>query len=209
MERQFYTYLPCKPNGEVFYVGKGTGKRSHEFYGRNDCHSKIVQKYGKDNILVCVFKCGSEQQAFSDEIQHIAQLRKEGYDLANFTDGGEGSSGRIISEETRLKRSASMRGLKNSLGYKFTDEQRKHQSETTRGRTRSLDARRKSSIAQLGEKNHMYGKHLSVEHKAKIIEWNSIKIECPHCNKVGGRVVMKRWHFDNCKYNININKQKD
>ena len=25
------------------------------------------------------------------------------------------------------------------------------------------------------------------------------KITCPHCNKVGGTNVMKRWHFDNCK----------
>lgn len=27
-----------------------------------------------------------------------------------------------------------------------------------------------------------------------------IKIECPHCKKVGGTSIMKRWHFSNCKY---------
>ena len=32
------------------------------------------------------------------------------------------------------------------------------------------------------------------------------KIECPHCGKVGGEGVMKRWHFDNCKVEIE-NKQ--
>lgn len=26
------------------------------------------------------------------------------------------------------------------------------------------------------------------------------KIECPHCNKVGGVPVMKRYHLENCKY---------
>jgi ssDNA-binding Zn-finger/Zn-ribbon topoisomerase 1 len=25
------------------------------------------------------------------------------------------------------------------------------------------------------------------------------KVTCPHCGKSGGNVVMKRWHFDNCK----------
>lgn len=25
------------------------------------------------------------------------------------------------------------------------------------------------------------------------------KIKCPHCNKVGGKPAMKRFHFENCK----------
>lgn len=25
------------------------------------------------------------------------------------------------------------------------------------------------------------------------------KIQCPHCNKIGGLPQMKQWHFDNCK----------
>jgi hypothetical protein len=28
---------------------------------------------------------------------------------------------------------------------------------------------------------------------------NMPKVVCPHCNKTGGRNLMKRWHFDNCK----------
>ena len=30
------------------------------------------------------------------------------------------------------------------------------------------------------------------------------KISCPHCLKVGGIPAMKRWHFDNCLENPNI-----
>jgi hypothetical protein len=33
----------------------------------------------------------------------------------------------------------------------------------------------------------------------KIVENNTKKVECPHCNKIGGYVVMRRYHFDNCK----------
>ena len=28
---EFYTYLHCKPNGDIFYVGKGTGRRCKQF----------------------------------------------------------------------------------------------------------------------------------------------------------------------------------
>lgn len=94
MIKKFYTYLHCKPNGDPFYVGKGNGKRSHDFTcGRNQHHKNIVAKYGKENVGVFVFDCDSEAQALADEVQQIAQLREEGYELCNMTDGGEGASG--------------------------------------------------------------------------------------------------------------------
>lgn len=36
-------------------------------------------------------------------------------------------------------------------------------------------------------------------HKANM--GMNTQVECPHCNKVGSKVVMHRWHFDNCKKN--------
>lgn len=35
------------------------------------------------------------------------------------------------------------------------------------------------------------------EHKAKMAM--NATVECPHCGKEGSKVVMQRWHFDNCK----------
>jgi predicted GIY-YIG superfamily endonuclease len=32
---------------------------------------------------------------------------------------------------------------------------------------------------------------------------NKQKVVCPHCGKYGGMMPLKRWHFDNCKKNIN------
>lgn len=50
-----------------------------------------------------------------------------------------------------------------------------------------------------GENNPNYGRPHSEEAVRKIQEANRQKIECPHCNKIGGIAIMKRWHFDNCK----------
>lgn len=33
------------------------------------------------------------------------------------------------------------------------------------------------------------------------------KVECPYCQKVGGESIMKRWHFENCKYKEKKNEQ--
>lgn len=28
---------------------------------------------------------------------------------------------------------------------------------------------------------------------------NKVRVTCPHCGKVGAKMAMMRWHFDNCK----------
>ena len=45
---------------------------------------------------------------------------------------------------------------------------RERQSAAHKGKLRSEEAKRKMSIAQIGERNHNYGKHLSVETRAKM-----------------------------------------
>jgi group I intron endonuclease len=49
------------------------------------------------------------------------------------------------------------------------------------------------------------GKKLSEEHKQNIskskIGKPKQKIQCPHCNKIGGFPQMKQWHFDKCRIN--------
>ena len=61
------------------------------------------------------------------------------------------------------------------------------------------EAKRKISAARMGEKNPMYGKTLSEEHKANMRKPQP-KATCPHCGLTGGAYAMKRWHFANCKH---------
>ena len=57
----------------------------------------------------------------------------------------------------------------------------------------------KLSVSQTGLKKPP----LSINHKQKISEFQKgkpkLKIQCPHCDVIGGVNTMGRWHFDNCK----------
>lgn len=119
--RQFYTYLHCRPNGTPFYVGKGCDSkgsaRSNDFHKRNAYHKRVVEKLGgKECVKIFVFPCDSEDQAFSDEIQQITQLREDGYELCNIAVGGRG--GLNHTPESLAAMSISMRGNTRGLGNK-------------------------------------------------------------------------------------------
>jgi len=106
MSNQFYIYVHCRPSGEPFYVGKGSGKRAYAFgkkVGRNNYYKNIIAKYGKENITIYIHPCQSEQHAFDCEIWMIEWCRNQGHKLANLTNGGEGLSGHNHSSETKLK----------------------------------------------------------------------------------------------------------
>lgn len=161
MEKQFYTYLHCRPDGLPFYVGKGFDNRAYILATRNRHHRNIVAKYGKENIRVFIFHCDSEEQALADEMQQIVSLRKDGYKLANMSDGGEGMSNpsqevrdkmsqshRVenLSAETRLKLSLAGLGRANS------PESIERGASKRRGRKNTLETRAKMSEKALGRK---------------------------------------------------------
>lgn len=100
-EKQFYVYTHARPDGTVFYVGKGHGKRAWRFVQRNNYHSSIVSKYGKESIIVETLNCKSERHAFDLEEFMIRMYRRMGMKLANFTNGGDGVSGLVHSEESK------------------------------------------------------------------------------------------------------------
>lgn len=139
-QKVFGAYVHARPNGSVFYVGKGTISRAKNMI-RNDWHNSIVKKHGKNNIIVKFAACDSEESAFELEEFIIEVLRSEGVVLTNMTNGGEGTSGLACTETQKAKLSAAMKGRKLSL------EHRSKISEAMRNIDRDIVTGIKISIA--------------------------------------------------------------
>lgn len=109
----FYVYVHYRKGTNVpFYVGKGKGNRCSVFSGRTEYWNRVKNKY--DVEIDIPFSNLSEEEAFQLEIQTIAEFRYFGYELCNFTNGGEGVSGYVTSEETKLKLSKALKGKKRT-----------------------------------------------------------------------------------------------
>lgn len=153
-----YAYVHAKPNTTtahgIFYVGKGVKQRSIDFNHRNKYHRNIVNKYGKQNILVGKVECTTEQLAFELEIGLIKCLHRMGVTLANLSNGGEGATGMKHSQETKDKLSAM------KIGKKMSDETKAKLSKHFKGRktgptgkSMSAASKLKISIAKKGTKH--------------------------------------------------------
>lgn len=168
----FYTYAYLREDRTPYYIGKGKGRRI-----RNRSHNVSVPP--KDRILFLKENL-SEQEAFRHETYMISVLGRKNNGtgiLRNLTDGGEGSSGAMRSEETRRKIGERLRGLKRgeefkvkiseaNKGKKRNEEQKRRMSEAHKGVKHSEETKRKMSEALKGKKKPPR----SEEHKRKIGE---------------------------------------
>ena len=131
MVNNFYVYEHTRPDtGAVFYVGKGSGNRSHKTSGRNRYWKRVVSKAG--GFVVRIIADGiDEELAFLVERERINQLRLCGRMLVNFTDGGEGTSGLKHSDESKALMSMRQKGIQKPP---MTDETKRKLSEAKKGR---------------------------------------------------------------------------
>lgn len=99
----FYVYEHIRPDtGMVFYVGKGQGSRYLAKTHRNKHWHHIVAKAGSFTSKKIVENI-DEELALLAEQERIDQLKRLGVKLCNMTNGGEGTSGRVFSEESKRK----------------------------------------------------------------------------------------------------------
>lgn len=168
----FYTYAYLREDGTPYYIGKGKGNRAWDKGSRRTPPPT-------DPSRILILKKGlSEQDAFRHEVYMIFVFGRKDVGtgvLLNFTDGGEGLTGGVHSEETRKKIGNAHRGkfvtaeTRSRISEAVT--LRPPASESTReklrkageGRVLSEESRKKISEARKG-------KTFTEEHRKKLSE---------------------------------------
>ena len=196
--KEYYTYAYLREDGSPYYIGKGKGERVYK-------KGKGEVRPPKDSSRIIFLKQNlTEEEAFKHEKYMIAVLGRKDLGtgiLRNKTDGGEGPSGAIISEETRKKLSEAKKGKSRS------EETRRKISEANKGenhhfygKSHSEETRRKLSEKNKGENHPNYGKSPSEETRRKLSEANKGKFAGENHPSYG-----KKWWNDgkgNCKRSV-------
>jgi hypothetical protein len=183
----FYVYTHAKPDGVIFYVGKGVGNRAKDFSQRSDYHKRVASKYGQQNIIIKAYATFDERHAYAVERQLILAMRKAGHRLINMDDGGVGRLGVRISPEHREKLRIA------GMGHPVSAETRIKISAAGKGRIASAETRLKLSQKKLSEAHiaalvaSRKGKPMSEDHKAKIGAANKGRVFTEEQRKRMGR----------------------
>jgi hypothetical protein len=211
-----YAYLRNTESSKTqtpYYIGKGRGGRawvSHRSE-KGGIHTP------KDPTKIIILEQNlTELGAFALERRMIKWYGRKDLGagiLHNKTNGGDGVSGYIVTEELAKKRG---KGVSKALkGKEKTIEHRMSMSKGKMGHTQSESTKIKRSLSLRGK---ILGPH-SEERKANIskgrrgiparnkgkpmpkhqLELLNQKVQCPYCTKIGPRGPMGRWHFSNCK----------
>ncbi len=201
MNKKYLIYCHTSPSGKS-YIGQTNNykrrcKEHKQLKNNSVSFARAIKKYGWDNFEHKILEenLSIDESNFKEEyyIKEMNTIFPFGY---NLTTGG---LNRSVSEETKLKISVARKG-KSMTGLAAKGMPAHNLGKPATG----LNAK---GVAKTGLKakgmpaTGLKSKGMpNVGKNAK----GSIQpiIQCPICLKEGGKSLMKRYHFDNCKYKL-------
>ena len=162
-----------KVNGKIYIgitnQGSGTRYRHHWYEARTGEPSpihKAMAKYGEDNFLLEIIDFADTYDELKEKEKfyikkYNSKDRSIGY---NLTEGGDGTFGRLHSEETKNKIRL------KALGRKASEETRRKMSESRKGKCSDKKRKHLQEISKLNcKKVYQYDKNLKL-----IAEYTSL-----------------------------------
>jgi hypothetical protein len=149
----FYVYGHYLPSGELKYVGKGQKYRAWDFTHRSKVWKNYAKKHGFYVKLLA--EDVPEAEAFELEtfvIDFFGRQDKKTGSLINLTDGGDGASGAVRTEETKEKIRQAKIAYHPLRGKKLPKEWAEKCRLGSIGKTISPECKIKISIANTGKK---------------------------------------------------------
>lgn len=181
--------------------GSGTRYRHHWYEARSGEPSPIhksMMKYGEENFTIEIIDFAETYEELKEKEkywikQYDSMNREKGY---NLTEGGDGTFGRIHSEETKEKI------RQKAIGRKLSEETKKRMSESRKGKTSEKKKKHVLSMIEMGKKK-IIAEYEHVDEFGVILEvckeFNSMK-EAAEFFKIGVDTLRKYVYNDTyCK----------
>lgn len=205
-----YLYLKTHNKTNLKYLGMTT-QDPFTYGGSGVYWKKHIKKYGNDVSTEILQICETY-----DQLTEYGKYYSELWDIVESTEFanlvpelGENSSGmknKFHTEETKLSISKSLQG------HSVSQISRKKLSNSLKGNVPwnigkrgeysifSEQKRKERSELYTGENNPFFKCSHTEEFKQTQRENQKRLVSCPYCDKNGAIRIMKRWHFDNCKF---------
>lgn len=174
-----------KDTDELFYIGKGTGKRAWSKNHRNHYWKFVVNKHGL-TVKIIVDNL-TDEEAFVKEIQLIAEVGLN--NLTNMLDGGQGFTSTAAKE--RAKQNA-----QNPEWIRKQKEAGKRKSQDEEFRRKNIElgnrlAQDPEWVRRRTESNRRLAK--DPEYRKKVSEGVRRKYQDPEYRKKISEAAKKRW----------------
>lgn len=182
-------------NGK-FYYGVHNGSNTDTYMGSGVALKKAQNKYGLNNFSKEILLWfDTVEEAYEYEAVIVNEKMVKSDNCYNLCIGGYGARGQDCSgeknnfygkshsKESKDKISSSKKGQKHTESTKVKIRSYRHTDDAIENISKKLKGIKRSD-----------------ETRKKMSDIKKIKVECPHCGKVGSSGPMKQWHFNNCKH---------
>lgn len=182
-------------NGK-WYIGSHKGTTDDGYVASGIVIKEAMKKYGIDNFTREILYTGNNYMAEEAKLLEALQAKDDmlSYNLTNdtYTSGNNGN------------RTKSLKGLtyEEILGDERAVELKEIRSKAISGQLNPQFGKPTWNKGKTYTYKELYGEEKAdaiKEKKRQSMKKPQRKVECPHCEKIGGITLMKRYHYENCK----------